>query len=383
MIRKFKIPTALALFFLFILPLSYGIDTSFISPESAFGLSAESNPVGTNLIVDIAKKQNPAVVYVKSKTKIQPARGNGPGPFGHSVPPFQRGPRQPKPGNGNGTGFIIDNEGHILTNNHVVEGADTIKVTLQNEQQSEKEYEARLVGSDPKTDIALIKIVQKDGEHTSFPFIPLGNSENLEVGEWVVAIGNPFGLSHTVTTGVVSAKGRNIGAGPYDEFIQTDASINPGNSGGPLLNLEGDVIGINTAIYSGSGGNVGIGFALPINMAKTILDDLKHRGKVTRGWLGVMIQKITPALQESFQLKTASGALVNDVVPNGPAARGGLKRGDVITRFDGIEIISMETLPRQVAAIDPGNSVKVDVIREGKPKTLNIKIEAMKEEKPA
>ena len=376
MARKFK--TAFALFILLLLPLSYGIGTSgFFSADSAFALSTKANPVGTNLIVEIAKKQNPAVVFITSKTKFQPAKGNG----RQFAPPFKGGPFTPPPlpGNGTGTGFIIDHEGYILTNNHVVKGADTIKVTLQNE----KEYEARLVGSDPKTDVALIKIVKKNGEHISFPFISMGNSEKVEVGEWVVAIGNPFGLSHTVTTGVISAKGRNIGSGPYDEFIQTDAAINPGNSGGPLLNMDGDVIGINTAIFSGSGGNVGIGFALPINMAKAILGDLKEKGKVTRGWLGVMIQRITPELQESFKLENANGALVNDIVPNGPADRGGMKRGDVITRFDGVEIASMETLPKQVASIKPGKSVKVEVIREGKSRMLDIKIEAMKEEKPA
>ena len=376
MARKFK--TAFALFILLLIPLSYGIGTSgFFSADSAFALSTKANPVGTNLIVEIAKKQNPAVVFITSKTKFQPAKGNG----RQFAPPFKGGPFTPPPlpGNGTGTGFIIDHEGYILTNNHVVKGADTIKVNLQNE----KEYEARLVGSDPKTDVALIKIVKKNGEHISFPFISMGNSEKVEVGEWVVAIGNPFGLSHTVTTGVISAKGRNIGSGPYDEFIQTDASINPGNSGGPLLNMDGDVIGINTAIFSGSGGNVGIGFALPINMAKAILGDLKEKGKVTRGWLGVMIQRITPELQESFKLKNASGALVSDLVPNGPADLGGMKRGDVITRFDGVEIASMATLPKQVASIKPGKSVTVEVIREGKSRILDIKIEPMKEEKPA
>ena len=373
MARKFK--TAFALFILLLLPLSYGIGTSgFFSADSAFALSTKANPVGTNLIVEIAKKQNPAVVFITSKTKFQPAKGNG----RQFAPPFKGGPFTPPspPGNGSGTGFIIDHEGYILTNNHVVKGADTIKVTLEDG----KEYEAQLVGSDPKTDVALIKIVKDNG---SFPFISMGDSDKVEVGEWVVAIGNPFGLSHTVTTGVVSAKGRNIGSGPYDEFIQTDASINPGNSGGPLLNMDGDVIGINTAIFSGSGGNVGIGFALPINMAKAILGDLKEKGKVTRGWLGVMIQRITPELQESFKLKNASGALVSDLVPNGPADLGGMKRGDVITRFDGVEIASMETLPKQVASIKPGKSVKVEVIREGKSRILDIKIEPMKEEKPA
>ena len=382
MLKLFKTSIAFSLFILMLFPLSYGIGTpGFFSANSAFGLSTKANPIGTNLIVNIAKKQNPSVVFVTSKTKIQPAKGNGrfrPPPF--EARPFtpQPGPR-PRPGNGTGTGFIIDEEGHILTNNHVVENADIIKVTLQNE----KEYEAQLIGSDPKTDIALIKIIKIPGEHTAFPFLAMGDSEKLEVGEWVIAIGNPFGLSHTVTTGVVSAKGRNIGAGPYDEFIQTDASINPGNSGGPLLNMNGDVIGINTAIFSGSGGNVGIGFALPINMAKGILGDLKKNGKVTRGWLGVMIQKITPELQESFKLKNTKGALVNDIVPNGPADRGGLKRGDVITQFDGVDIASMEALPKQVASIKPGTSVKVEVIREGKSEMLKIKIDPMKVEKPA
>lgn len=389
MTQKFKLPIAVALVTLMVLPLSYGFKASgLFTAESAFALSTKANPVGTNLIVDIAKKKNPAVVFVTSKTKIQPAKGNGPfqqfvpprgnGPFGQFPSPRGRTPRH-APEGGTGTGFIIDHEGYILTNNHVVEGADIIKVTLQNE----KEYEAQLIGSDPKTDIALIKIVRNPGETSSFPFLSMGDSNQVDVGEWVVAIGNPFGLDHTVTTGVVSAKGRNIGAGPYDEFIQTDASINPGNSGGPLLNMNGDVIGINTAIFSGSGGNVGIGFALPINMAKDILDDLKQKGKVTRGWLGVMIQRITPELQESFKLENSQGALVNDIVPNGPAYLGGMKRGDVITRFDGVEVSSMETLPKQVAAIKPGESVRVEVIREGVTKVLNIKIEPMKEEKPA
>lgn len=390
MTKNFKYSIAVALFTLMILPLSFGMGTSgFFTVDSAFGLSAKANPVGTNLIVEIAKNKNPGVVFVTSKTKIQPAKGNAPfgqftppkghSPFGQFRPPNRGRAPRPGPEGGSGTGFIIDNEGYILTNNHVVEGADIIKVTLQND----KEYEAKLIGSDPKTDIALIKIIQDNVEKTSFSFLTMGDSGKLDVGEWVVAIGNPFGLDHTVTTGVVSAMGRNIGSGPYDEFIQTDASINPGNSGGPLLNMEGDVIGINTAIYSGSGSNVGIGFAVPINIAKGILDDLKQKGKVTRGWLGVMIQRITPELQESFKLKNSQGALVNDIAPNGPADLGGMKRGDVITRFDGVEIASMETLPKQVAAIKPGESVKVEVIREGTIKMLNIKIEPMKEEKPA
>ena len=355
-----------------------------IGINSALALSSKVNPVGTNLIVEIAKKQNPAVVFVTSKTKFQPAKNNQSQhqrPFGNRGPfggpnPF---PQQPAPGNGSGTGFIIDKEGYILTNNHVVDSADVIKITLQNE----NEYEAELIGSDSKTDIALLKIIKQSGDNTEFPYLALGDSEKVEGGEWVVAIGNPFGLSHTVTTGVVSAKARNIGAGPYDEFIQTDASINPGNSGGPLLNMDGKVVGINTAIFSRTGGNVGIGFTIPINMARDILDELKTDGKVTRGWLGVMIQKITPELAETFKLANSHGALVNDVIPNGPAASGGLKRGDVIVKFNGKEILSIENLPKQVAAVEPGKSVKVEVIRDGNKKTLDVTLEKMKEEKQA
>ena len=379
--KKYFLVTLLILFLVF--PFLSG--TSF---NSAFALSSKVNPVGTNLIVEIAKKQNPAVVFVESKTKFQPTKGYPKQPqipFGQHKPFGKRGPfgghspfpQQPAPGNGSGTGFLIDKEGYILTNNHVVENADVIKITLQNE----KKYEAKLIGSDSKTDIALLKIVNPDSKN--FPYLTLGNSENVEVGEWVVAIGNPFGLDHTVTAGVVSAKARNIGAGPYDEYIQTDASINPGNSGGPLLNMNGEVIGINTAIFSRTGGNVGIGFTIPIKMASDILDELKKDGKVTRGWLGVMIQKITPELAETFKLSDSHGALINDVVPNGPAARGGLKRGDVIVKFNGVEIVSVQNLPKQVAAVDPGKSVKVEIVRDGNKKSLDVTLDKMKEEKQA
>ena len=368
--------------FPFIIFLFFAVTKSF-NVQNAFALSGKVNPVGTNLIVEIAKKQNPAVVFVTSKTKFQPAKGNNPlnrNPFGQ-FDPF-RGPRHqqpPAPGVGSGTGFIIDEQGHILTNHHVVDNADIITVTLENE----KEFKAEVIGSDSKTDIALLKIVKQTGDDTEFPYLKLGNSKNVEVGEWVVAIGNPFGLDHTVTTGVVSAKARNIGAGPYDEFIQTDASINPGNSGGPLLNMNGEVIGINTAIFSRTGGNVGIGFTIPINMASDILDELKKNGKVTRGWLGVMIQKITPELAETFKLSDSHGALVNDVIPNGPASKGGLKRGDVIIKFNGKEVVSVDNLPKQVAAVEPGKSVKVEIVRDGKKQWLDITIVKMKEEKQA
>ena len=362
------------------------------TPKHSFALSSATQQLSSNLFVNIAKKLNPAVVNVSTKSKIEkthrnfrPPGGGRPGPGQGRSPDsfrdfydkfFGERPNQ-KPKRGMGSGFVIDKEGHILTNYHVIEGADEIVVLLEDEG-SEKEYTATLIGSDSKTDIALIKINRDEKTPKEFPFLRLGNSENLEVGEWVMAIGSPFGLSHTVTVGVVSALGRSINAGPYDEFIQTDASINPGNSGGPLINIEGDVIGINTAIISGnSGGNVGIGFAIPINMAKAILKDLKEKGSVTRGWLGVMIQKITPELAKSFGLNQSEGALVGDVIPGGPAFKGGIKRGDVIVRFNGKDVKDMEDLPKIVAATTPNSVVNVEIVREGSPKTLSIKIETL------
>ena len=271
-----------------------------------------------------------------------------------------------------GSGTIIDKDGFILTNNHVVEKTDEIKVKLANE----KEFDAKIIGRDPKTDLALIRI------ETDEPLkpLPFGDSDKLEVGDWVVAIGNPFGLTHTVTAGIVSAKYRKIGAGSYENFIQTDASINPGNSGGPLLNTAGEVVGINSAIFSRSGGSIGIGFAIPINMAKELLPQLK-KGKVVRGWLGVMIQKITPELRQKFRLKDEKGALVADVTLDGPAERAGIKRGDVIISFDGKEIEEMSELPFVVASTQVNKTVTVVVIRGGSNKSLTVKIGKMEEEK--
>jgi len=371
------------------LPLSFlGGDGPLI--QKTYAASTKSQPLGSNIFVEIAKRQNPAVVNISTKTKRRsrpsrsPRNPRSPGrqdPFQDFYDKFF-GDRDRKPRSGMGSGFFIDKEGYILTNNHVIDGADEIIVLIRDGNNGEKEYDAKLVGADSKTDIALIKLVLKDGSKKSFPTLSLGNSDNLEVGEWVVAIGNPFGLSHTVTVGVVSAKERNIGSGPYDEFIQTDASINPGNSGGPLMNIKGEVIGINTAIISGNtGGNVGIGFAIPINVAKDILKDLKEKGTVTRGWLGVMIQKITPDLAESFNLDRTEGALVGDVIPNSPAERAGIKRGDVIVRFDRHEVKTMESLPKIVGSTTPGKAVKVEVIREGKKKVLDVTIAILKDEK--
>jgi serine protease Do len=270
-----------------------------------------------------------------------------------------------------GTGFIIDKEGYILTNNHVVEKTDEIKVTLADK----KAYVAKIVGRDQKTDLALIKIDPDE----AVAALPLGDSDRLEVGEWVVAIGNPFGLGHTVTAGIVSAKYRRIGAGSYDNFIQTDASINPGNSGGPLLNTSGEVIGINTAIFSRGGGSIGIGFAIPVKMAKDLLPQLKT-GKVVRGWLGVMIQSITPELQEKLKLKSEMGALVADVTEGGPADKAGIERGDVIVRFDGVEVEEMNDLPYLVASTPVGKQVTVEAIRKGDTKRFRVTIGELKEE---
>ncbi|MCJ7833339.1 MAG: DegQ family serine endoprotease [Deltaproteobacteria bacterium] len=271
-----------------------------------------------------------------------------------------------------GSGFIIDEDGHILTNNHVVEDADEIKVILKDN----KEFDAKVIGRDAKTDLALIKIKSWKG----LQLIKLGNSDELRVGDWVVAIGNPFGLDHTVTAGIVSAKGRIIGAGPYDNFIQTDASINPGNSGGPLINLTGEVVGINTAIFAGG---QGIGFAIPINTAKDLLSQLKDKGKVTRGWLGVMIQKVTPELAKSFGLKDEAGALVGDVTPGSPADKVGIKPGDIIIEFDGKAIKDMNELPRLVAAVPVGKMVEVKVLREGKPQTFKVQVQELDDKQMA
>ncbi len=273
-----------------------------------------------------------------------------------------------------GSGFIIDKDGFILTNNHVVEQTDEIRVKLAND----KEYDAEIVGRDPRTDLALIRI---EAENDLKP-LPLGDSEELEVGDWVLAIGNPFALGHTVTAGIVSAKYRNLGAGNYDNFIQTDAPINPGNSGGPLLNTRGEVVGINAAIVFGSGGSIGIGFAIPINMAKDLVPQLK-KGKVIRGWLGVLIQKITPELKEKFNLDRAEGALVSEVNSGGPAEKAGIKEGDVIVSFDGKKIRDWSELPFMVASTPVGKTVTVEAIRSGKKKRFEVVIDKLEDETEA
>jgi serine protease Do len=271
-----------------------------------------------------------------------------------------------------GSGFILNREGYIVTNNHVVENASDIKVSLSDKE----EYDAKVIGRDPKTDVALIKIEAKK----DLPAASLGDSDKLRVGEWVMAIGNPFGLGHTVTTGIVSAKGRIIGAGPYDNFIQTDASINPGNSGGPLFNMNGEVVGINTAIIATG---QGIGFAIPINVAKELLVSLREKGRVVRGWLGVQVQRITPDLAKSFGLERERGALVADVMPDTPAAKAGIERGDVIIEFNGRKIEEMNDLPRVVANTPPNTDVSIKLLRKGQEKTVQVRVAELKEERVA
>ena len=282
---------------------------------------------------------------------------------------FGEKPSDGRRANSLGSGVVIDEDGLILTNNHVVEKADEIEIRLQ----GGEEYDAQVVGRDPKTDLALIRVKPDDAFPT--PAV-LGDSDEVRVGDWAMAVGNPFGLGHTVTVGIVSAKGRVIGAGSYDNFIQTDAAINPGNSGGPLFNMDGEVIGINTAIVARG---QGIGFAIPVNMAKDLLPQLRT-GKVVRGWLGVMIQDVTPELAESFGLEKPRGVLVADIVHGGPAQKGGLQRGDVILRYEGKEIDTVHVLSRMVAASPPGSKAKIDLARDGGERSLVIEIGSMPEE---
>ena len=280
---------------------------------------------------------------------------------------FQDPQRRKRQQQGAGSGFIIDKEGHILTNNHVVEKADKITVTLNDN----SVVEAKLIGTDPKSDVALIKI---DVDH-DLPVVELGDSAALEVGEWVIAIGNPFGLSQTVTVGVVSATGRSrVGINEYENFIQTDAAINPGNSGGPLLNIHGQVVGINSALYSRTGGYMGIGFAIPINMAKFINKQLMDNGKVTRGYLGVGIQDVDESLAESFGLEKAGGVLITDVQDDTPASKAGIKNQDVLVKLDGIELQDTQDLRNRIAQTIPGTTVVLDIVRDGKPVELKVKI---------
>lgn len=325
-------------------------------------------------VVDIAKYASPMVVSVSARVKATSG----------AIPHQNFLPEENKPKNGFGSGFLVSSDGYIVTNNHVIEGVaeapnnGTLSVMLHDG----TALPAEIIGRDPKTDIALLKI--KPLPNNTLPFLSYGDSNTLEVGEWVVAIGNPYGLDHTVTAGIVSAKGRTISENPYDEFIQTDAAINPGNSGGPLLNANGDVIGMNTAIISSekTGGGSGIGFAIPSNIVRHIVATIQKDGQVTRGWLGVMIQKITPELAESFKLPNTDGSLVGDVLRGGPAETAGIKRGDVIIMFGDIITPTWNELPKIVAMTPPGTVVPVQIIRNGKKQDLRVTIGTLSEKAP-
>lgn len=322
---------------------------------------------------ELVKKEVKAVVNVSTTQMIKRRSSRSPFPFDPFLDEEMRRyfgdiPQGDIKTQSLGSGFILSKDGYIITNNHVVEKAEDIKVRLFDE----TEYSAKVIGKDPKTDIALIKI----DVGRELPTVRLGDSDKLEVGDWVVAVGNPQGLSHTVTAGIVSAKGRVIGAGPYDDFIQTDASINFGNSGGPLFNTEGEVVGINTAMLSSA---QGIGFAIPINMAKEILPSLKEKGEVTRGWLGVSVQRVTPEIAQNFKLPEKVGALVNDISKDSPAEKGGIRQGDVIIEFDGKKIRDIHELPRILANTTIGKEVIVKVLREGKDIELKVTIAKLKE----
>lgn len=370
------------LFLLLIALAGYGFN---ILPAAAAQPSAKQPVQTLPDFVRLAEKLGPVVVNISTTQTV--SRGQpAPTPFGGSpfggdeqFNEFWRkffgdqfgGPRGPQ--TALGSGFIIDKQGFILTNNHVVENAEKITVRLQDK----REFEAKVVGRDPKTDIAVVQISEKSGD---LPVAPLGNSSQLQVGEWVMAMGSPFGLDHTITAGIVSAKGRFIGAGPYDNFIQTDASINPGNSGGPLINLKGEVVGINTAIFSRAGGNIGIGFAIPIDSAKEILPDLIKKGRVTRGWLGVSIQRVTPEIAQALGLEEGRGALVANVMQGSPAEKAGIQTGDVIVEFNGQKITDSNELPIIVARTGVGENAKVTVLREKKRVPLTVTIAELKEE---
>jgi len=352
---------------------------AFILPgKAALAAQSHSQPAIPSF-ADLADKVKGSVVNISTTQVVE---GNPMVPFLGPGSPFRDffGPNFPKEFFGNrpqgklkthalGSGFVISKEGLIITNNHVVEKATEVKIKLQ----TGKEYDAKLVGRDPKTDLALIQV--EPDEDFPNPEV-LGDSDAMRVGDWVMAVGNPFGLGHTVTTGIISAKSRILGAGPYDDFLQTDAAINPGNSGGPLFNMEGEVIGINTAIIAQG---QGIGFAIPVNMAKELLPQLKT-GKVVRGWLGIMIQDITPELGKSFGLKTTQGVLVSDIVTGSPAEKAGLRRGDVIVRFDGKESETAHKLSQMAAATPPDTAVKIDILRDGKAETLSLTIGTMPSE---
>src|ERR1700734_1645136 len=337
-------------------------------------------PVG---FADIVEKVKPAVISVRVKID-QPASSTdsddaSPFPPGSPFEKFFRQFGMPNMPNGHeiitgqGSGFFISGDGYAVTNNHVVQNAENVQVTTDDG----KTYKAKVIGTDPRTDLALIKIDGKD-----FPYVKLSDT-TPRVGDWVLAVGNPFGLGGTVTAGIVSARGRDTGAGPYDDFIQIDAPVNKGNSGGPTFDVDGNVIGVNTAIFSPSGGSVGIAFAIPADTVKSVVAQLRDKGSVTRGWIGVQIQPLTPDLADSMGLKQTTGALVSEPQPDSPAVKAGIQSGDVITSVDGAEIHDGGELARHIGTMAPGTSVKLGVIHQGQEKTVTLTLGTLPNEKQA
>ncbi|MFC1626411.1 DegQ family serine endoprotease [Pseudomonadota bacterium] len=326
---------------------------------------------------DLADSQKYSVVNISTTKVTRPQQRMPQMPFGSPFEDMFRDMfrnQQPEERHSLGSGFILSTDGYVITNNHVVDGADEVVV----KNSDGEEFKAEVIGTDAKLDLALLKIKAK-----GLRGVQLGDSDKLRVGDWVVAIGNPFGLEQTVTAGIVSAKGRVIGAGPYDNFIQTDAAINPGNSGGPLFNAKGEVIGINTAIYSRSGGNNGIGFAIPINLARSVFDELRENGRVQRARLGVMIRDIDKETMKALGLKNRHGALIPQVEAGSAADKAGIQAGDVIVRIDNHKIKQAHDLPIRVANHKPGDRVKVEIIRDGKSMTIPVVVEAMPEDQVA
>lgn len=371
-----KVPLAVLGMLILAIGLCLPVQQSFAKPDTNNDTAVLD--LSSKAFVNVVKKVKPAVVHIKVEKTTKRGGHGGQIPeemFNHPFfeqffgPQFRQ--QQPRPREftqrGQGSGFIISKDGFILTNNHVVEEADTIKVILSDN----REFDARVIGTDPQTDVALLKIEDPD----NLPVLALGDSNSLEVGEWVIAIGNPFGLSQTVTIGVVSATGRSsVGINEYENFIQTDAAINPGNSGGPLINGHGEVVGINTALFSRTGGYMGIGFAIPINMAKSIEDQLQKKGKVVRGWLGVVIQNVDKDLAESFGLKQAGGILVSEIQDNSPASAAGLKQGDIIVKLNDVTLEDVSDLRNRVALIEPGSTAILQIIRDGRDKKIQVTI---------
>lgn len=346
---------------------------------SANPASAAGGPPG---FADLAEKALPAVVNISTSQTISDRDGDMEG-----VPEFQLPPGSPfekffhdfmehqkglgasphkRKANALGSGFIVDPSGYIVTNNHVIEDADEITVILQDD----TNIPAKLIGRDKKTDLALLKVETKK----PLTAITWGDSEKVRVGDWIVAIGNPYGLGGTVTAGIISARSRDINSGPYDEYLQTDAPINRGNSGGPMLNMDGEIVGVNTAIFSPSGGSIGIGFAIPSSLAKNVIDQLREHGKIKRGWLGVHIQTVTTDIAEGLGLGKARGALVSSVSSDGPAAKAGIQQGDVIINFDGKDVPDMHRLPLMVAETDVEKMVPITVFRKGQEIKLQVKV---------